>query len=93
MVRKGRKVIAEETLTGETPTAGTLAEKAKAAEEAKAVGKPQKKNEPPMIEVRPTRGYMFEPFQRIQIPEGQWTPVRETNWVIDQLARRLLRRK
>jgi hypothetical protein len=36
---------------------------------------------------------MVEPFERIHIPAGKWTPVPETSWVTSQLAARLLKRK
>ena len=43
------------------------------------------------IMVKPVRGYMYEPFQRIPIFSGQATPVRLSNWVKDQVSAGRLR--
>ena len=42
------------------------------------------------IKVRPTKGYMFEPFQRIAIQEQVETPVLLSDWVISQIEAGLL---
>lgn len=63
----------------------TLAEvQAAAAKPAEVV------KETPMIVVRPRLARMVEPFQRIILEENVETPVRETNWVLDQLRAGLL---
>jgi hypothetical protein len=45
----------------------------------------------PLVDGRITD--MVEPFERIHIPAGKWTPVPETDWVVSQLKARLLKRK
>lgn len=46
--------------------------------------------ETPMIVVKPRLGRLVEPFQKIAIEEGVETPVRQSNWVLDQLRAGLL---
>jgi hypothetical protein len=45
---------------------------------------------PVTVVVKPKFGRLVEPFQKIVIEEGIETPVRETNWVLDQLRAGLL---
>lgn len=69
------------------PEAAAQAEAEAAAPEAAAAQAPKG-----LIMVCATQGYMFEPFQRIPLPEGHDVPVKETGWVISQIEAGLLKR-
>ena len=68
------------------------AAKAKAEVKKSSVEKkgPAKKKAPDLIRVQAVSSYMFEPFQRIAIPQGSGTPVERTNWVETQIKAGLL---
>lgn len=50
-----------------------------------------KKEKEALVKVRPVRGYMFEPFQRVAIPEGVKTPLVRSQWVQCQIDAGLLK--
>ena len=68
------------------------AAEAKAAEKKAAkAAKPAKPPKPgSMVTVMPTKGYMFEPFEHVKLPEGAETKVKLTSWVQSQINAGLL---
>lgn len=62
----------------------------KKQEEDEAAEKKAPRKKSKLIKVRPTKGYMWEPFQLIAIQEGVETPVEETSWVTSQIEAGLL---
>ena len=88
-----------EQLKAEEQEAARLKAEAKAKEQEadrfKAEAKVEEREAPPdlgdMVFVRPLRGYKYEPFQLLPIPEGQDTPLVYTAWVKSQCDARQLK--
>lgn len=47
----------------------------------------------PFVEVTALKSDQWEPFQKIRLPQGDFTPVRLTPWVLCQINAGILKRK